>query len=193
MVDCVQGCTRHIVWRELLRLLPYTIAGALIGLYYFNAFDGRSLARGLGAVVLALTEVTLCGVNRCARLAEYRLLVALDAAGVWHAGRYRGRIVRRDGGRVLRDLSSICRRLDKDQIPRYGCRALLALGIVRGGGYFAVGAYDHEALIATAFALPLMFAGVVLGNHIHTGLSENAFRRMIGIVLIVSGLPLLFG
>src|SRR5476651_207484 len=51
--------TRHIVWRELLRLLPYTMVGALIGIYFFNAFDGRSLAHGLGAVMLAYGSYSL--------------------------------------------------------------------------------------------------------------------------------------
>src|SRR6266436_1081044 len=45
--------SRHVEWRELLRLLPYTIVGALIGLYFYNAFDARTLARGLGALILA--------------------------------------------------------------------------------------------------------------------------------------------
>src|SRR5471030_164291 len=51
--------TRHIEWRELLRLLPYTIVGALIGLYFYDAFDARTLAHGLGALVLAYGSYTL--------------------------------------------------------------------------------------------------------------------------------------
>src|SRR5260370_31539356 len=51
--------SRHVEWRELLRLLPYTILGALIGLYFYNAFDSRTLAPGLGALVLAHGSSTL--------------------------------------------------------------------------------------------------------------------------------------
>ena len=65
--------------------------------------------------------------------------------------------------------------------------------LVRGAGYFAVGAYDREALMATAVSLPLMFVGVALGNRIHANLSEIAFRRLLGIVLIGSGIPLMLG
>src|SRR5258706_14106285 len=35
---------RHVDWRELLRLLPYTVFGALIGLYFYNEFDAHTLA-----------------------------------------------------------------------------------------------------------------------------------------------------
>jgi uncharacterized membrane protein YfcA len=85
------------------------------------------------------------------------------------------------------------RKLDKHRFRATVAATLLALGIVRGAGYFAVGAYDREALVATAASLPLMYVGVALGNRIHTNLSENAFRRLLGIVLIASGVPLILG
>jgi hypothetical protein len=53
--------------------------------------------------------------------------------------------------------------LDKHRFRATVAATLLALGVVRGAGYLAVGAYDREALIATAISLPLMFVGVALG------------------------------
>ena len=83
--------------------------------------------------------------------------------------------------------------LDKHRFRATVAATLLVLGVVRGAGYFAVGAYDREALIATAISLPLMFMGVALGNRIHTNLSEIAFRRVLSVVLIGSGVPLILG
>jgi uncharacterized membrane protein YfcA len=84
-------------------------------------------------------------------------------------------------------------KLDKHRFRATVAATLLVLGVVRGAGYLAVGAYDREALIATAISLPLMFVGVALGNGIHTNLSEIAFRRLLSIVLIASGVPLMLG
>jgi len=70
---------------------------------------------------------------------------------------------------------------------------VLPMKLVVPAGYLAVGAYDREALIATAISLPLMFVGVALGNRIHTNLSEIAFRRLLSIVLVSSGVPLMLG
>jgi len=84
-------------------------------------------------------------------------------------------------------------KLDKHRFRATVAATLLVLGIVRGAGYFAVGAYDREALMTTAVSLPLMYLGVVLGNRIHTNLSEIAFRRLLSIVLIGSGVPLMLG
>jgi uncharacterized membrane protein YfcA len=46
-------------------------------------------------------------------------------------------------------------------------------------------------LILAGVALPLMFGGIFIGNRIHTGLSELAFRRLVGGALIASGAALL--
>lgn len=68
---------------------------------------------------------------------------------------------------------------------------LFALGIFRGVGYAAVGAFDRDVLIACAAALPLMMIGVFLGNHIHANLNPLAFKRLVALILIASGAPLL--
>jgi uncharacterized membrane protein YfcA len=67
----------------------------------------------------------------------------------------------------------------------------VALGIVRGLGYWAVGEYSRDVLITVAIALPMMLVGIFIGNRIHTGLSELAFRRLVAAALIVSGVALL--
>ena len=68
---------------------------------------------------------------------------------------------------------------------------LFGVGIFRGAGYIAVGAFDYDALIACAAALPLMALGVFLGNRVRANLDPPLFKRLVAIVLIVSGMPLL--
>jgi uncharacterized protein len=68
---------------------------------------------------------------------------------------------------------------------------LLALVVLRGAGYWAVGEYTRDVLVTTAIALPMMLVGIFIGNRVHTGLSELAFRRLVSGALIVSGLALL--
>jgi len=68
---------------------------------------------------------------------------------------------------------------------------LVALGIVRGLGYWAVGEYTREVLITVAIALPMMLLGIFIGDRIHSGLSALSFRRLISGALIASGLALM--
>src|SRR5215467_12967843 len=70
---------------------------------------------------------------------------------------------------------------------------LVALSVVRGLGYWAVGEYSRDVLLTVAIALPMMLAGIYIGNRIHTGISELAFRRLVSGALMVSGAALLDG
>ena len=181
---------RHVVWRELLRLLPYTVAGAGVGLYFYNAFDARTLAHGLGALVLAYGSSTLWWSLRQRPTLEWPPRLTLPLLGTL-AGIV-GTLFGAMAG-VFYAIYLDMRRLDKHRFRATVAATLLVLGIVRGAGYFVVGAYDREAMIATAISLPLMYVGVALGDRIHTNLSEKAFRRLLSIVLIASGVPLVFG
>ena len=80
---------------------------------------------------------------------------------------------------------------DRDRFRATLAAMLFVLGSVRGAGYIALGAFNRDAMIACAFALPLMMLGAFLGDRIHTNLDQPMFRRFIAVLLIVSGIPLL--
>ena len=65
--------------------------------------------------------------------------------------------------------------------------------VVLGAGGAAAGSLDERKveLSIEKKAVPMMLTGIFLGNRVHTGLSEIAFRRMVSVALIVSGLALL--
>ncbi len=46
-------------------------------------------------------------------------------------------------------------------------------------------------MIACAAALPMMGLGIWAGSHIHANLNDLAFKRMVAVILMLSGLPLL--
>jgi len=65
---------------------------------------------------------------------------------------------------------------------------MLTLSVVRGAGYFVVGEFGRDALIAFAFAFPMMLLGIFIGDRFHGDMNETTFRRVIAVVLVVSGL-----
>jgi len=71
-----------------------------------------------------------------------------------------------------------------------GVTLLLGLGVLRVSSYIVVGAYDRDALLACAAALPLMALGAVLGNRIRANLEQLKFRRLVAAILLASGIPL---
>ncbi|TMK18394.1 MAG: sulfite exporter TauE/SafE family protein [Alphaproteobacteria bacterium] len=79
----------YIAWSEMARLLPTCMIGIAIGLYLFTALDSRTLAQGLGALILLYGLASLAAADRTARR---------------HARRRRRHHLRNHGERFLRNL-----------------------------------------------------------------------------------------
>jgi len=178
----------HIAWREIARLLPTCLIGVAVGLYVFTALDSHTLAQGLGVLIVLYGAYSLwLSWRPQTRLKASPRLIA-PAAGAL------GGAVGTTFGTMASVFFAIyfdVTRMAKDAFRASMSAILVALGIVRGAGYWAVGEYTRDVLITVAIALPMMLAGIFVGNRIHTGLSELAFRRLVSAALMVSGLALL--
>jgi uncharacterized membrane protein YfcA len=178
---------RYIAWREALRILPACLIGVLVGLYFFATLDARTLARALGVMVLAYGSYTLWASARPG--VEIRLPVRAVVPVAGATAGFVGTIFGAMAGMFFAIYLDLLK-LAKSEFRATVAAILLALGMFRGLGYVAIGAYDRDVLIACAAALPLMAVGIVLGNHIHARLDTIMFKRLVGLVLIMSGVPL---
>ncbi len=178
----------HIAWGDIARLVPTCLIGVLAGLYLFTVLDSSVLARALGALVLLYGLHSLWGTLRPLPKWTASARIAAPIAGLV------GGIV----GTTFGTMASVffamyfdALRKGKEQFRGTMNAILLALVVLRGAGYWAVGEYTREALVTAAIALPMMLVGIFIGNRVHTGLSELAFRRLVSGALVASGLALL--
>ncbi len=81
--------------------------------------------------------------------------------------------------------------MPKDYFRATMSMAVLAIALVRGLGYFAIGGYTRDVLLILAITLSMALIGIFIGERIQTGLSELTFRRLVNVTLIVSGFALL--
>jgi uncharacterized membrane protein YfcA len=178
----------HVAWADLARLVPTCLLGIALGLYAFAKLDSASLARGLGVLIVAY------GV--------YSLWLSWRPPTKWQApARAIAPVAGALGGAVGTTFGTLASvffaiyfdvvRMSKEQFRATMSAILVALGIARGLGYWAVGEYTRDVMITFAIALPMMLVGIFVGNRVHTGLSDVAFRRLVCVALIVSGLALL--
>jgi len=179
---------RAIAARDLLRTLPTGLIGIAIGLYAFKTLDAATLARGLGLLVVAYGAYSLWTTMRPAimRMPPARLVAPV-------AGILGGAV-----GTTFGTMASIffaiyfdAIRLAKESFRATMSAMILTLSVVRGLGYFVVGEFGRDVLIAFALAFPLMLVGIFIGDRFHGGFSDVGFRRMVAAVLMVSGLALL--
>ncbi len=172
----------------MARLLPTCLVGVLAGLYLFTALDAGVLAFGLGVLVLLYGLYSLAGTLRPPPQWRVSARAAAPFAG------FLGGLIGTAFGTMASLFFAVyldAIRMEKEQFRATMSAILLALVVLRAAGYGAVGEFTGEVMITFAIALPMMLAGIYLGNRIHTGLSEIAFRRMVSLALILSGLALL--
>ena len=179
---------KHIAWGHLLKLAPGCLVGIVIGLAIFKWMDSETLALGLGVAVLLYGSYSMWASFREPAKWTVPQSVAAPVAGV------AGGIL----GTVLGTMASIFFAIyfDVIRLARQNYRAtmtgtLIALGIVRGAGYWAVGEFTSEVLTVFLVSLPVVMIGIVIGSYFHHGMSELAFKRTVSCALIASGLALL--
>lgn len=179
---------RHVVWRDLWRVLPWTALGVAIGVYFFKILDAATLARILGGVVLAYGSYSLLVTWRSPGKVTLPMYVITPVAGTF-AG-FVGTMFGAMAGMFFAIYLDILRH-SRDAFRATVAAILFALGILRGGAYIVAGEFTRDVLIACAAALPMMALGIFIGNRIHANLNDVAFKRMVAVLLIISGLPLL--
>ncbi len=179
---------RHVVWRDLWRLLPWIALGVAIGVYFFKTLDAATLARILGGVVLAYGGYALLATWRPPAKVTLPMYAITPVAGTF-AG-FIGTMFGSMAGMFFAIYLDILRH-SRDAFRATVAAILFALGILRGGAYIIAGEFTRDVLIACAVALPMMALGIFIGNRIHANLNDIAFKRLVAVLLIISGLPLL--
>lgn len=172
-----------VSWQDLLPLLPFTVLGVLAALYLMDTLDAVVLRRSLGVFVLvyALYQLSPLPAVRTTRL---------SAVPYGALGGLVGTLFGTGGPFYVIYLSM--RGLDKGALRASFATWFVIDGALRLGGYAAFGFLSADTLLKAAMALPIAVLGLMLGGRIHTNVSQQSFRRVISILLLVSGCGLLF-
>jgi uncharacterized membrane protein YfcA len=179
---------KHVSWRELARLIPGCMVGIAAGLYVFTLLSSETLAKWLGIMVLLYGLYSLAGTFRAD--VKPKMPPAVAAALGGFGGGMTGTVVGTMGSVFFAMYFDVIR-LAKEQYRATMTAILLTLTVARGAGYWAVGEFTEDVLIASAFLLVPMLIGIFIGSRFHHGMSELAFRRTVSGALVASGLALL--
>src|SRR5262249_44261214 len=140
----------HIAWRDIARLIPACLVGVAVGLYVFTALDSHTLAQGLGVLIVLYGVYSLwLSFRPKSRLKASPRLIAPIAGTV-------GGAVGTTFGTMASVFFAIyfdVMGMAKDAFRASMSAILVALGIVRGAGYWAVGEYTRDVMITVAIAL----------------------------------------
>jgi uncharacterized membrane protein YfcA len=179
---------RRIDWKELLRIVPFVVIGVGTGLYLLNELDPRLLGKGLGIFVIVyaiFAFATAARPQHAPRALLWPMAVVLGTAA--------GVIGALFGGAAgpLYAIHFSALHLERDVFRVTVAMVLMFQGALRIAGYTTLGFYDTETLLVLAVALPFMLLGGRLGDVVTRRIPPQAFNRMVGIVLLVSGVALI--
>lgn len=177
---------RHVSAAMILKILPSCTAGILAGLWLFKTLDAAWLSRGLGLLVSAYGLHALWQSLRGGSVQTPRAVATLASFLAGAVGTLFGTMAS-----IFFAIYMDALRVTKAQFRGTLAALMMTLAVVRGIGYWAVGEFGRESLLLFAAALPFMLAGILIGDRVHTGLSDTAFRRIVCVVLIASGIPLM--
>ncbi len=176
---------RHVEWRGVRGLLLPTIAGAGVGLWLFKSLHPELLRSALALFIIAYALWTLA--PRKAVLHPPRAWLA-PLAGVG------GGLLSTLFGGMAGPIFVIylnALNLDKTRFRATMSAILFLLALLRAAGYGGLGFYDARAVALIALLLPAMLVGMVLGERVHHGMPELAFKRVVALLLVASGVALL--
>lgn len=176
-----------IAWRRLAEFVPGILVGVPLGIWVFREVSAEALVRALGLYVVGYALYSLFGSRHGgeAKRLPRRAAVPIGALGAVVATVFGGMA----GPVYVTYLDGL--RLSKSVFRVTVSTTLLVLSIVRSAAYLAGGVFRLEDFPLVLGAAVPVAIGTLAGEWVHDRIDPATFRRLIGVLLVLSGLALL--
>lgn len=174
---------KHIRWREILPLIPFTVLGVGLALYLLKTVETGLLLHSLAIFILLYAGYSFF--SKAPQQSSSRLWAAPSGGFGGLVGTLFG-----TGGPFYVIYLQL-RLLEKSQFRATFAAIFLLDGTYRIAGYVVTGFFNVDLLLLLAVLLPVMGIGVYLGGRIHTTVTQETFKRGISLLLLASGVALL--
>jgi uncharacterized membrane protein YfcA len=170
--------------KELTRLVPFMLAGMVLGVTLLIRVPERALLLVLGIFVLTYSVWSLLFRPTFSRIAAVWSIPLGAVGGVFTA-------LFGTGGPIY--TIYLARRLEDKLVMRATISALIFMGgLARLVLFSGIGLYaEHRVLLLAALLLPCALAGLYLGNRLHSRLPVHRVGQAVWILLILGGMGLI--
>ena len=174
---------RVIAWREVIRLLPAQLAGMTLGATLLLNLPREPALLALGMFAAGYGSYVLAGPRRLARAPDWLVWPIGLVGGVFSA-------LFGTGGPIY--IVYLAARVDDKSVLRATSVIVVTVAVwSRLLLFVATGLLLDPTLLAlAALLLPVMLAGLWLGNRLHHALSRGGVLRLIAVLLIGNGAAL---
>ena len=180
----LSGHTRkNVQWAEVKPLVPFTVIGVILGVVLLIQLPKGPLLTGLGIFVI------IFGLRNILNLHGEKIISRWWAIPAGLTGGIVGALFGTGGPPYVIYLSHRLR--DKADVRATFSGLFLIDGGLRIISFLVAGLLLQSHMIAALLgALPVMALGLYLGHRVHVGLTNQQILRLIGLLLLVSGVSL---
>ncbi len=179
---------RKVEWRELARIAPYAVVGAVIGIVLLAHVDAAPLKRIFGVFILAYATYMLYASGEMPAIPR-RWLTPLAAVLSILGGAIGSLFGGAAGPVFVMYLNAL--KIEKDRFRATLTMLMIVLGFTRITGYAVLGLYTSTTLTLLLIGLPLMLLGGYLGNRMVQRLNQRRFNQAVGGIIFISGILLI--
>jgi len=179
---------RQIQWKHYLRMMGMLLLGLPIGIAVYQWVPKKPLLMILAAF-MALTSIrglliSFGLVRKKGEIKDVPALVSVFLGGIIH-GAY-------STGGPLVIIYATEKIKEKSQFRATLCLIWVTLNTILVLQMIAAGVFTAQAARTAAYGLPFLVAGAILGNWAHDRLNQVHFTRLTYIVLLATGIFMLF-
>ena len=174
---------KQVLWRDILPLIPFSLFGIVIAVWLLVNVDSNSLVMALGVFVLLYSIYSLLPSSVHAGGRRWAVLAGLGGGMV-------GALFGTGGPFYVVYLKM--RQLNKNQFRATIATIFLFDGGARMTSYALSGLFTERVLWMVLILLPVLFAGMYVGHHLHIKFDQKLFNRVISVLLMVSGVMLIY-
>ena len=187
-VVAVTWYRRHAVWRHLLRLFPWAVAGIVVGFFALGKIQDRQLRPVIGAVVIVMLGI-----------GAWRDLATRGRAEVpnawWFAalmGMLAGATTMLANAAPVMMLYLLAMRLPKDEFLGTGAWFFAAVNLVKVPFSVSLGLITAQTLVFDAVLSGAVLPGTVVGIIAARRLPQKAFSIAMQVLTLGSSVMLFF-
>lgn len=177
------GLRKHVVWKDLLPLLPFSMLGIGIALWLLINVDAKVLVITLAIFILCYSVYSLLPLPNPAGGRSWAIL----------AGGFGGLVGALFGtGGPFYVVYLKMRQLNKSQFRATIAMIFLVDGGARMLGYASTGFFTQQVLLLVAILFPVLLLAMYVGHHLHIKIDQSRFNQLISLLLMISGIMLLY-
>jgi len=178
----------RVAWRHFTIMAFYSAIGIGVGFFVINLLDEDALRRSLGAFLI-FYALYACATAGASPVLPARWRRAL-AAGTGITGGLLGTLFGAGVGPIYVVYFNTLR-MEREIFRVTMSTVILLGGAARIAGYARMGFYEASSVILIAIGLPLVLIGSWLGDRVIRRLDPRMFGRLVGGLILLSGVALL--